>query len=92
MITREQLEKALGHDNNPYKTEGRDYNFTAISLLRERIPIEVVPNIICGAGDESIYICEVETALPYLTEEDLVVLADCNVSIDEDSDTLQLFI
>jgi hypothetical protein len=93
MITREQVELALGDDNkSPYKIKNVDHSITAIWLLREKIPYEVCKSIIAGAEHDSIYLCDVEKALPYLSEADLEVLADCNLCVDEDNDCLFMFV
>lgn len=93
MVTREQLEAALNDETkNSFVTKGIDHDVTAINLLRERIPYEVCKSIVGGAEHDQIYLPDVEKALPYLTEDDLIVLADCNVFIDEDVDSLSLFV
>ena len=93
MITREQIEAALNDDTKKsFVTKGIDHDFTAIKLLRERIPYEVCQEIIGGAGHDVLYLCDIDKALPYLTEEDLVVLADCNCWLDDDNDCIALFV
>jgi len=93
MVTLEQINEALGDDSkNPFQTKNIDYNVTAISLLRERIPYEECKSIIGGAEHDVLYLCDVEKALPYLTEKDLEILADCNVFYDEDSGSIALFV
>ena len=69
-----------------------DHDCIAISLLRDKIPYEVCKNIIGGAGHDVLYLCDVEEALPYLNEEDLAILADCNVWVDSDNDSFALFV
>ena len=91
MITREQIEEALGPNKNAYKTKGIDYTTTAIYLLRERIPYEKCRSIIGGAEHDIIYLCDVDIALPYLSAEDLEVLADCNIWV-EDGEYFGLFV
>lgn len=54
-----------------------------IALLRKRIPFKEVYNIIYGVDHEIIYLCTVDEAAPYLTEEDLRVLAYCGCELDE---------
>jgi len=39
-----------------------------------------------------LYLVDIEKAVPYLTEEDADVLADCNCFIDNDCDCLALFV
>jgi len=93
MITREQLETALDDETKAsFVTKGIDHDFKAISLLRERIPYDEVHDIISGAEHDVLYLCDVDESLPHLTEDDLIVLADCNVWIDEDTDSLALFV
>lgn len=92
MITREQLEKALDDETKiSFVTKDVDHGFIAIKLLRERIPYKECYNIIQGASHDVIYLCDVDVILPYLTKEDLVVLADCNCCLDEDNDTIYLY-
>lgn len=91
MITREFLEKCF-EDKKPYSNHDEDHSFKAMSLLRERIPYDKCKNIIGGAEHDALYLCDVEDALPYLTEEDANILADCNCWIDEDVDSLALFV
>jgi hypothetical protein len=61
MITKEQLEEALGDDKAPFKTlKDTDHDVYVISLLRERIPYAQCPNIIGGAEHDQIWLCDVE--------------------------------
>jgi len=92
MVTREQIEVALGSENKPYQTKDVDYEVMAINLLRERIPYEECKNIIIAAGHDTLYLCEAYIAAPYLTEEDLVILADCNCFIIKETDRLALHV
>jgi hypothetical protein len=93
MVTREQLEAALDDESKAsFVTKNIDHDVKAINLLRERIPYEDCKSIIGGAEHDVLYLCDVEEALPHLTEEDLVVLADCNCWIDDDVDSLALFV
>ena len=91
MITREQLEKALGDDKNPFKNK-EDHDVKAITLLRSKIPYDICHSIIGGAEHDVLYLCDVEKVLLYLEDTDIEVLADCNVWIDEDNDSLALFV
>lgn len=93
MITREQLEIALDDETKKsFITKNIDHDVKVITLLRERIPYDVCRGIIGGAGHDVLYLCDVEKALPYLTEDDLIVLADCNCWIDDEVDSLALFV
>lgn len=92
MITREQLEEAFGDGRKAFVTKDIDHDLRAITLLRERIPYEVCKSIIGGAEHDVIYLCDVDDSLPYLNDEDLSILADCNVWIDDDCDSLALFV
>jgi len=92
MITIEQLEEAFGNDRNAFKTKNVDHDVVAISLLRERIPYEVCKSIIGGAEHDVLWLCDVSNALPYLSESDLEILADCNVWHDSDNECLALFV
>jgi len=94
MITRKQLETALDDESkDPYKIDiDADHDVKVINLLRDKIPYEEVKSIIRGAKDDVIYLCDIDVVLPYLTEDDLIILADCNVWIDTDVDSLALFV
>lgn len=93
MVTREQLETALDPETNkPFQSEGIDHDIIAINLLRDRIPHDKHINIIQGAEHDFIYLSPVEDAIPFLLEEDLAILADCNMFIDEDYDCLTLYV
>ena len=85
MVTREQLETA-------FVTKGIDHIVKAIALLRVRIPYDECKSIIGGVGYDVLYLCEVDKAIPHLTEEDLVALADYNCWIDKDNDCITLFV
>ena len=91
MITRQQLTTALGDGKTPFQTKGIDHHVTAINLLRSKIPYSDLDAIIWGADHEIIYLCDIHYALIYLDEEDLIILADCNVHITDDED-LAMFI
>lgn len=95
MITREQLEDYLGNEATkdiPALQKKRDNDFTAIQLLRERIPYKVCHSIIQGAEHDVVYLVNIDECLKYLSEKDLVTLAECNVFLDEDLDSLGLFV
>ena len=85
MITLEQIEVAFGDSRNSFKTKDIDHAFVAISLLRERIPYDVCKSIIGSSEHDILYLCAIDDAMPYLSEEDLAVLADCNMIIEYDS-------
>jgi hypothetical protein len=90
MITREKIEEVLS-DKSPFKTTG-DYDVIAINLLRLRIPYDSCKSIISGAEHDVIYLCDVETALPYLDETDALILANCNVGIEKEFECFYLFV
>jgi hypothetical protein len=90
MITREKIEEILS-DKSAFKTKV-DHDVTAINLLRLRIPYDSCKSIIGGAEHDVIYLCDVETALPYLDETDASILADCNVGIEEEFECFYLFV
>jgi hypothetical protein len=93
MITREKLEEMLDSEtNSPFSNPKEDHDVKAISLLRERIPIDVCGSIIGGAEHDKIYLCDIDEVLPYLTEADAMILKDCNMFIDDDCDCLSLFV
>lgn len=91
MITFEQLEKILD-ETESFRTKDIDHNFVAIKLLREKIPYEKMRDVIQGASHDVIYFCDVSVALEYLSEEDAIILGECNVMIDEDGDCLAMFV
>jgi len=101
MVTIEQVKQAFGDDKNPYKYSGIDYinqynmktrnMVTAISLLRKRIPYKECRRIISGAEHDIVYLCDIDKVLPYISEDDLDVLADCNVWYDDEAGCLALF-
>lgn len=93
MITIEQIEKVFGDNRTPFKKNiNVDHHFVAISLLRERIPYDKCKSIIQGAAHDIIYLCDVDDALEYLSEEDLEILADCNMWYDEDNQSFALYV
>ena len=93
MITEERLREILSDDSkNPYKTKGIDHDVLALNLLRNKIPYDVCKSIIGGAGHDEIYLCDVDEVLPYINEEDALILADCNLFIDEDNDCLSMYV
>lgn len=78
MITIEQVEEAFGDSRKAYKVKDIDHTTKVITLLRERIPYDIITSIVSGAEHDVIYLCNVEESLDYLSEEDLEILADCN--------------
>jgi len=85
MVTIEQLEKALNDDDKEsYVTKNIDHMVRAIELLRERIPYKDCPSIIVSAEHDTMYLCDSMYVLPHLSEDDLIVLADCNVCLSDD--------
>lgn len=91
MVTREELEEGL-NDKKPFQTKNIDHDFRAISLLRERIPYDECKSIIDAAEHDIIYLCDIETVIKYITPEDILVLADCNVLFQEEYECLALFV
>lgn len=93
MVTIERIQEVFGDENKKvFANRNEDHDVKAISLLRERIPIDACPSILQGAEHDILYLCDVEEALPYLTEEDLETLADCNVMYDEDNNSFAIFV
>jgi len=92
MITIEQINAAFGDGRKPFQTANIDHDVKAISLLRERIPYDVVKSIIGGAEHDVVYLCDVDKAIEYLSEDDLYILADCNCWIDKDNGCFALFV
>ena len=91
MMARETLRKIF-FDEEPYKSGPIDYEMKALNLLRNKIPYDVCKSIIGGAGHDEIYLCDVDEVLPYINEEDVLILADCNLFIDEDNDCLSMYV
>lgn len=91
MITREKLDEILS-DKSPFQEKNIDHGLKALMLLRERVPYDVCNNIISGAEHDQVYLCDIDEVLPYLTEEDVLILADCNMSIDSENERLFLFV
>ena len=84
MVTVDQIEKTLSDDKDCYSNSGMDHVYTAVSLLRERIPYESCKRIIRAAEHDVIYLCDIDVAADYLTESDILVLADCNCGVEND--------
>ena len=89
MVTYEQVETAFG-ESRKWTTPTTDRDCEAIALLRARIPYEVCKAIISCAEHDIIYLCNIEKAIPYLTEDDLKVLA-MSIHIDEDCNSFAMF-
>lgn len=64
--------------------EDVDCSAAVIALLRKRIPFKEVNSIIYGVDHEVIYLCTVDEVAPYLTEEDLRVLAYLGCELDDE--------
>jgi hypothetical protein len=91
MITREQIETSL-KNKSPFVTKNIDYDVTVINLLRQRIPYDECKSIIAGTGYDILYLCNVDIVINHLTEDDLIVLADCNCWIDKSNECIALFV
>ncbi len=94
MVTREQIEKYFGEDadvESSFGTNQFDDKLKALNVLRDRIPYDKADRIIVGAEHDIIYLVEVEEAMPYLNEEDLQALIDCNVCVNEDTDSFTMY-
>jgi hypothetical protein len=91
MVTKDQVSIAFGDERKAFQVPNIDHDFKAISLLRERIPYDVCKSIIGGASHDVIYLCDLDEAMSYISEEDLNVLADCNVWVS-DNGCLALFV
>ena len=85
MVTEDQIKSALNDDKDCYSNIEMDHIYTAVSLLRERIPYESCKSIIAAAEHDQIFLCNIEVAAKYLTESDLIVLADCNCGVEDDA-------
>lgn len=94
MVTREYIDEKFGEnkDTTPFKTKGVDHDFRAIRLLRERIPYDECKRIISYAAHDIIGLADVDTAIKYISEEDVDVLLDCNVWVDDECARFALFI
>ena len=90
MVTIEQITETLSSDREVL--DGVDRQYTAISLLRERIPFSRVRSIVEAAGHDVIYLPDLEDVAPFVSEEDLLVLRDCSVLVDEEFDCLFMFV
>jgi len=85
-VSRETIEQLLDDDTKEsYVTKGVDHDMVALSLLRQRIPYDECKSIIAGAKHDVIYLCDLELVEKYLSEEDVRVLADCNLFIENES-------
>lgn len=91
MITREQINEVF-ENKNPYRIRDVDHTSMAVMLLRNKIPYDICRQIISAAEHDKIYLCDIDKAAPYLSEDDLTVLADCNVCIDRQFDCFYLFV
>jgi hypothetical protein len=92
MTTIEQLREKIGNSKPFQLHKNVDHKMVALKLLRESIPYEVCPNIINGAEQDKVYLCDIEVCLPYLDEKDLDILIDCNIRYDEKSELLYMFV
>lgn len=81
MVTAEEI-KNIFENKVSYKTRNIDHTFVAIKLLREKIPYDVCKSVIGSAEHDVVYLVDLNTAIPYLSLEDLEILADCNVCIE----------
>jgi hypothetical protein len=91
MITNERLLEIF-ETQACHTIKGMDYKATAITLLRSRIPYDTCKCILHAAEHDIVYLCDVEDALPYLSEEDAHMLAICNVGIDEEFESFYIFV
>ena len=92
MITIEQLENACGDNARPYVNMEIDHVFTLVNLLRERIPFNECKQIIGNVGHDLIYLPDIKLVLKYLNENDLLIVEECNTSINHEFECLYLFI
>jgi hypothetical protein len=81
MITLERLEEIL--DESP-ESKHTDRHMAALILLRDRIPYDVCKSIIIGADHDKVFLCEVEYALPYISEADAYILSASRCFIEDD--------
>lgn len=56
-----------------------DRRFAAIELLRKRVPVKVCGAMPSAAEHDVLYICQIDEAAPYLSEEDVVALGEYGV-------------
>lgn len=95
MITRERFDEMweVWKEELPCYTEKNiDHNFKAIRLLRERIPHGKCGAIIGAAEHDMVYLPDVDKVLPFIDEEDLKVLIDCNVGFDSEIESFYMFV
>jgi len=81
MVTKQQVIEAFNEDFTDCP-KGVELKVVAINLLRSRTPFEVC-YIIQGADHDKIYLPDISEVLPYLNEEDLVLLNNCGVFVDD---------
>jgi len=90
MITLEKLSEILDGDTN-YQSD-TDRKLLAITTLRSKIPFDVCHSIIQGADHDVVYLCDIDEALPYISEDDAKIIANGGVFIDTDSDSLSMYV
>jgi len=85
-MTKKQIIEAL--DVNTHKTyidKSRDHEITALHLLRIKIPYSVLPRIIEKVEKDLIVTnVPLDVGVEFLTEEDIAILADCNLATKND--------
>ena len=92
MVTLEQIELTLRNNKNSFQTKNIDYNCTAISFLRLKIPYKNCKSIISGAEHDQLFLCDLDVVYEFLNENDLAILADCNVCYSAEYKCLFLFV
>ena len=93
MITKKKLVEIVNLEPKGVQLmKNADYAMVALTLLRERIPYEVCKSIIGGITGDEISLCNVDNVIPYISEEDAIVLRDCNVFFDECFDRLVMYV
>jgi len=82
MITLERLEEIF--DESSSRPKDVDRHMKALTLLRDRIPYDVCESIIIGADHDKVFLCAVEYALPYMSEDDARALSNGSCFIEDD--------
>ena len=92
MITREKLEEIFDNDEIiAFREKDIDHTMKALTLLREKIPYDVCKSIIGCAEHDKIYLCDVDDVLEHINVEDAIILAECNMFLDEENDCFAMF-
>lgn len=82
MITKERLlEIFKTHSFDSKLAETMDCKIEILKLLRFKIPFKVQKSIIGRSDEDIICLCDIETALPFINENDAIRLAELGLRI-----------